>query len=105
MAVFALASSSSASPTPPKDSLANRDLKTCNNNLALVVLKALKATSFCSDFLDLKSATITGIGLNLKREILKLTCLSNFYSINNCQRTHNDLNNKNSPIHDHDNNN
>ena len=44
----------------------------CKNNLALSLVSALKATSFCTSFLGLKTVTSTGMfGLKVKYLVVK----------------------------------
>ncbi len=54
-ALFLGASLTDASPILSNEA---RDLRSCNNNLALSALKLLQATNFCTDFLKITTVTI-----------------------------------------------
>ncbi len=53
-----LAAFAAAAPQVEKDA---RDLKSCNNNLAVSVLKLLKATRFCSNYLHISTTQTSTI--------------------------------------------
>ena len=61
-AALAWASITSGSPIVQKNAAAivERDLRSCNNNPALSALKVLKATKFCSEFLNFRTRTVVG---------------------------------------------
>jgi hypothetical protein len=48
------------SASPLNAHFAERDLRSCNKNLALCALKVLKASAFCTEFLKLRAQTSTG---------------------------------------------
>lgn len=57
-AAVLLASSAIVTSSPAQDPVARRHFNSCNKNPALSVLKLLRATGFCTEFLGLKTVTV-----------------------------------------------